>query len=37
MKLGIITGTTRPDNSGITVGEWAIESLSGRATSRSRI
>ena len=30
MKLGIITGTTRPGNSGITVGEWAIESLSGR-------
>lgn len=30
MKLGIITGTTRPGNAGTTVGEWAIESLSGR-------
>ena len=30
MKLGIITGTTRPGNVGTTVGEWVIENLSDR-------
>ncbi|MFD5867749.1 NADPH-dependent FMN reductase [Corynebacterium sp. NPDC060344] len=30
MKLGIITGTTRPGNVGTTIGEWVIDNLSGR-------
>ena len=30
MKLGIITGATRPGNVGTTVGEWVIENLSTR-------
>ena len=30
MKLGIITGTTRPGNVGTTVGEWVVENLSDR-------
>lgn len=30
MKLGIITGTTRPGNVGTVVGEWVIENLSAR-------
>ncbi len=30
MKLGIITGTTRPGNVGTTVGEWVNENLATR-------
>ena len=30
MKLGIITGTTRPGNVGTTVGEWVNDNLATR-------
>ncbi len=30
MKLGIITGTTRPGNAGTAIGEWVIENISDR-------